>query len=237
MLSTYQTRTAQLLQNPSSAATQLYQTSDINIWINIARGQIAGASECIRVYGSLSLTTGTQVYPFSAINVSTIAGVAGVLHTRGSVIGVASGGLWLHPRPFPYFQLYFLSIPVPAQAQPVEYSQYGQGAGGSIYFNPVPDQNYTVSLDCVCYPINLVDDTTPEALVYPWTDCVAYFAAYLALMSAQRVSDADHMWQQYQTFMALARSMSNGDVSPSQYIQSGDPTRSNKLGVSPKGGG
>ena len=235
MLAQYQTQTQQLLQNPPSAASSLYALSDLTDYINTARGQIAGEGECIRVYGTLAAVAGTRAYPFSGITLSGVSGVEGVFNVRGATIGVASGQSWLHPRPFPYFQLYYLNNPVPEEDTPVDYSVYGQGSAGSIYLNPVPDQSYTLSLDCVCYPVPLVDDITAEALPYPWTDCVAYFAAYLALLSAQRTSDADHMFQLYQTFMSRARQFVNGAVNPGQYSQQGNPTRSGQLGVTPKG--
>ena len=234
MLAAYLLRTTQLLQNPPASAS-LYAPSDLTSYINTARGQIAGESECVRVMGTLALTAGTQVYPLSSVSVSGTAGVAGVLNVRGANVSVASGQAWLHPRPFPYFQTYYLNNPVPQQGMTKQYSQFGQGAGGSLYVNPVPDQAYTLNLDCVCYPIALVDDTTAEAIPYPWTDCVPYYAAFLALMSAQRTGDADHMWQQFQTFMQRARQMANPSVNPMQAAQSGNPTRSGQLGM--QGGG
>jgi hypothetical protein len=239
MLTSYLTQVTRLLQNPSVANLALYATADLTAYINQARGQIAGEGECVRVYGTLALTGGTLSYPFSAISVDPLAtlGIQGVFNVRGATVGVAMGQAWMRPRSFPYFQLYFLNNPVPVQDRPVEYSQYGQGESGSLYFNPVPNIPYTASLDCVCAPAPLVDDTTPEALPYPWTDCVQYFAAYMALLSAQRTSDADAMFSRYQTFMTRARTMSNGKVNPGQYPQSPNPTRPNQLGVSAGGAG
>ena len=234
MLTTYLTETNRLLQNPA-ATSALYSTSDLTAYINIARGQIAGESESIRVYAPMALLPSQQVYPFSAITLTGTPGVSGVFNVRGLTIGIASGQSWLRPRSFPYFQLYFLNNPETEVAAPIEYAQYGQGATGSLYFNPTPDQDYTAYLDCVCFPIPLVDDTTVEALPYPWTDCVPYFAAYMALMSAQRAPDADHMFQLYQTFAGRARQMSNSSVVPNQASQSGNPTRAGQLGVSQKG--
>jgi hypothetical protein len=237
VLASYLLRTQQLLQNPA-AATSLYSTPDLYSYINTARGQIAGEANCVRHQGTLALTTSGQTYPFTAINtgVSTVTGINSVLNVRGVTLGVASGQVWLSPRPFPYFQLYYLNNAVPQAGQPREYSQYGQGEAGSIYFSAMPDSTYTATLDCVCTTINLVDDTTVEAIPYPWTDCVPYFAAYLAYLSAQRTSDADHMWQIYQTFMTRARQMANGEVTPSQFAQSANPVRMNQLGVSGGGG-
>jgi len=238
VLAAYLTRVTQLLQNPP-ASTQLYATSDLTSYINTARGQLAGETECIRYAGTLTLSAGTQSYAFSAVDlgVSSTTGISGMFNTRGLTIGIASGQIWVRPRGYPYFQLYFLNNPVPSQGVPREYSQFGQGTQGSLYLAPVPDQPYVLTLDCVCKPIDLIDDTTVEAIPYPYTDCVPYYAVYLAYLSAQRSSDADEYWKQYQTFVSRARQLANGSVNPQQYPQSGNPTRSNQLGIQPTKGG
>ena len=154
MLNSYLTQTTRLLQNPAVPNLELYNTVDLTAYINTARGQIAGEGECIRVYGTLVLTGGTQVYPFASISVdpTSTLGIAGVFNVRGANISVGVGQVWMRPRPFPYFQLYFLNNPVPTTGRPKEYSQFGQGANGSLYFNQAPDAPYTVSADCVCIP-------------------------------------------------------------------------------------
>jgi len=237
MLTLYLTRTQQLLQNPG-ASTQLYSTSDLTSYINVARGQLAGETECIRAYSTLQMTAGTGVYGFSSIT-GLPTGAAGVFNVRGATLNIGNGQVWMEPRPFPYFQLYYLNNPVPVLAQPTVYSQFGQGVNGTLYFNPTPDQNYVMNVDCVCYPAALSTDTDPEAIPYPYTDSVPYYAAYLAYLSAQRAADADRMWQQYQLFSSRARQISNGSVNPGQYPQSGNPVRANQLGVQPQqqGGG
>ena len=234
MLTAYLTRTQQLLQNPP-ANSQLYATSDLTSYINSARGQLAGETECIRQYATLALTAGVGTAGFSSATLP--ASVAGIFTVRGVTISLAGGQVWMRPRPFPWFQLYHLNNPVPQQGQPTVYSQFGQGSAGTLYVDPVPDQNYTLNLDAVCLPIALVDDTTAEAIPYPYTDAVPYYAAYLALTSAQRTADAQAMWQQYQTFASRARSMSNGAVNPGQYPQGGNPVRAGQLGIQSQSGG
>lgn len=250
MLSQYETRTQQLLQNPN-APTTLYSLPNIDSWINQARGQLAGEAECIRVQGTLALTTGQRVYNFSSISIGTptATGVQGVINARQVLRVVASGYTWLRPRPFEWFTFYKLNNPLPQQGAPTEWAQYGQGAapqpslqsaGGSIYVDPVPDQSYTLQLDCVCYPIILADDSTVEAIPYLWTDAVPYFAAYLALLSAQsqaRQADAERMFQRYTEFVNRARTFSTPSVLGPQYAQQANPVRQNQLGVQPRQGG
>lgn len=235
MLSTYLLQTTQLLQNPPSQANTLYQTSDLTDYINTARGQLAGETECIRRKGTLALTLGNGVYSFTAI-VFADTSVSAAFAVRGITFSIGTGQRWMRPRPFPYFQLYHLNNPVPEPGAPTTYSQYGQGSTGSIYVDPVPDQNYTLNLDCICAPTPLLDDTTVEAIPYPYTDAVPFFAAYLALMSARRLTDADALWKQYQTFAARARGMSNGPVLPQQYPQSPSLVRAGQLGTQQSGG-
>ena len=62
--------------------------------------------------------------------------------------------------------------------------------------------------NCVCTPIDLVDDTTAEAIPFPWTDAVPYFAAYLAFMSGRRPIEAKGMYDIYDATMKRSRSQS-----------------------------
>lgn len=236
-LSTYITRTQLELQNPAGAAAKLYTTADITTYINLARGQLCGESECIRNFGTLPITANNRVYNFSSIALaSPSTGIQGPLHVRQSLVQIGTGSLWLHTRPFEWFTYYALNNVAPPTGMPQRWTQYGQGTTGSLYFDPVPDQSYTINVDTVCYPIDLVDDTTFEAIPYPWTDVVPFYAAWYALTSAQRQADADEMMKRVNLYMAKARGMSNPDVLPNAYSQpASDPTLPNRLGIS--GGG
>lgn len=221
-LTAYQNQVTRLLQYPA-APTSLYATSDITTWINSARQQLAAEGECIRVACTLSITHGGgNVYPFSSITIPGSLGYLEVLNVREIVV---SGANMLNPWPFEYFNRYFLSPP-PANGPPTDWTQYGQGVNGTLYINPTPAiaQTYTLNLDTVMLPIVLVDDTTIEAIPYPWTDAVAYYAAYLALLSAQtgaRQADAQRMFERYTEFVNRARRFSNPSVLNFQYPQSG----------------
>ncbi len=234
MLTSYQNRTALLLQNPK-APTPLYSAADLTTYINVARGQLAGDSEAIRDYSTLALTASTRSYPFSAIATQASGSIVqGVLNVRTAWVVVGSGQVELTPRPFEWFSLYNLNNPVPPVGRPDTWSQFAQGVLGSIFVDPLPDTGYTLRLDTVCYPVDMVDDTTPEAIPYPWTDAVPFFAAYYALLSSQnatRQADADRMMARYSEFTSRARRTSNASVLPMTYEQSGDPTESNKLGL------
>ena len=253
-LTIYQSRLQNLLQYPSTAATQLYATADLTTWINQARLQLAGESECIRRMGTISTVVDQREYSFSGINtgVAATTGVAGVMNVRMMNYDVGTGQQFIYPRAWEWFMFYNLNNPVPSSGAPVEWSQFKQGsagtstqsdATGSFYLDPIPDFIYGLNLDCVCYPIELVDNNTIEAIPFEWTDAVTFLAAYYALLSSQtsaRVQDAERQFNFYTAFVERARKAANPSVNRWMYQQSPDPTMLQKLGVQPgatRGGG
>lgn len=239
MLTTYQTQVNQLLIYPV-APGPLYSTSDLTLWINRARQQLAGESESIRVLGTIATVANTQAYNFSGINVAGVSGVASALHVRSIRAAVGSGWSRLRVRNWEWFESYELNTATPASDFPAVWAQYAQGAAGSFYLSPIPDQIYNLICDCVCLPIPLVDDTTPEAIPALWQDAVAYYAAYLAMLSAQsaqRQNDAQRMFGYYSDFVERARKFATPKVNPYLYPQNSDPTLINKIGLTPKAQG
>lgn len=241
MLNQYLSDTQNLLQLPGTASTQLYSTANLTRWINIARSQLAGEAECIRALGTINTVVGQRPYNFSSIStgVSATTGIAGPLNTRDIMYAVGSGNQWVRGKAWEWFFLYKLNNPVPASGPPKEWAQFGQGVTGSFYLDPLPDFTYVLTVDCTCYPIDLVDDTTVEAIPRLWTDAVSFFAAYYALLSSQtsaRQADAERMFNHYETFVERARKASNPSVARFQFEQAGDPTQGNKLGIQARGG-
>ena len=252
MLTQYTNDTKNLLQSPT-APIQLYSTTNLTRWINIARGQVAGESEAIRVIGTISTVINQRSYNFSAINIGVPAttGAQGAMHVRSVTYNVGqntyglAGQQWIPPRSWEWFTLYHLNNPVPSVGPPTTWSQFGQGAAGtgtgssatgSFYVDPPPDAVYQLNLDCVCYPIALVDDTTIEALPYQWVDCVPFFAAYYAYLSSQtgaRQADAERMFNHYKEFLQRARQAANPSVNRSSYEQAGDPAQAAKMAIKP----
>lgn len=217
MLTLYQTQTQQLLANPA-APTILYSLSDITAYINTARTQLAGESGCVRALTTLSVTSASQVYQFASIT-SLPASVQGVYQVRQMNLVSGSGQVYMGSRSFPWAELYWLNNPSPTPAVPTEWAQYGNATTGSLILNTLPDQTYVLIPDVTCYPVLLTTDTTPEAIPYPYTDCVSYLAAYYALMSSQRSQDADKMYGRYQEFLTRARKISIPNVLSMQYDQ------------------
>ncbi len=241
LLSVYQQQTNSLLQNPASAANPLYALSDITAFINRARVWLAGDAEAIRNYATLNLVVGQRAYNFSDVVLTApTAGIAGVFNIRYVWYQVGEGQQRLRPRPWAWFATYRLSNPVPPSGPPIVWSQYAQGENGSIFIDPLPDYAYVCPVDTVCVPIDLVDDTTVDAIPDPWTGTVCFLAAYFALLSAQnaaRQGDADRMMQRYVEFKNKARTQSTPSILPNIYEQTPSPTRGNLLGIQPSGGG
>lgn len=191
-----------------------YTTANLTIYINDARVQVAGASESIRGLASLALTNGTPNYAYaSATGFAT--GVGGLLSVRKMRVQVSGVFVEVMNREWDWFWSYCLCGPAASTpGAPNTFSELNPGIAGQLYVSPTPNQGYTASLDAVCYPIPLVNDSTVEALPYPWTEAVQYYAAYLALLNAQRNADADAMFQRYEVFERRGTQMTTPTALP-----------------------
>ena len=105
--SVYLPQTRNLLQLPGTNSTSLYTDANLTLWINIARGQVAGEAECIRVHGTIPTVIGQDSYTFAGINIGVPAttGVQGVIDIHSMHYKVGGGQLWMTPRPWPWFSL------------------------------------------------------------------------------------------------------------------------------------
>ena len=219
MLTQYLTQTQNLLQAPT-ASNALYNTETLTGYINTARGQIAGEAQCVQYFTSFTTTAGNRSYPFSSIPNSPSAGIQAAFAVKTLWYTNNGGNTRIQFQSFEWFSLYNLNEPTQSSGIPTTWTQYGQGTGGQIWFDPVPDNTYTISVDGLWYPIELVDDTTIEAIPYFFTDAVPYYAAYLALLSAQigvRTQQSDEMYKRYEEFMSRARNAVTSPVLPWQY--------------------
>jgi hypothetical protein len=198
VLTAYETATLQLFQAATSVVP-LISTPQLDANINSARAQVAAEGECIRATGTLALTANVQGYPFSSISTGNPA-IPTVIAIRSCSIGP----LPLDVRGWEWFAAYYLGrSPV---GSPRIVAQQGQGVSGTVFFSPIPNGALTAAFDAVCLPETLVDDSTPEAIPYPWTDAVPFWATWLCMMNAQRQADADMMFSRYeQIMMRLAR--------------------------------
>jgi hypothetical protein len=115
------------------------------------------------------------------------------------------------------FQAFFRSYNTMLQNWPSDCAQHGEGGAGVLYLFPLPSQITAMEWDCLCLPLALVDDLTPEAIPPPWTDAVQFYAGYLALSNAQREGGADRMLKIYDMMMKTARKQAEAPFVPDAY--------------------
>lgn len=208
MLNQYLQTTQLLLKDTKM---ERYNLFDLQTYVNVGRGQVAGEGECVRVLAAIPTVISQQVYPFSGISVSGSPGVGSVLSVRM----ITGSGALLTPREWEWFNSYYVASPT--SGTPAEWCQYAQGALGSVLLNPIPSAAISLQADTVCLPLALSSDASPEAIPYPWTDAVPYYAAYMALLTAQQAEAAANLLAIYELFMRRARSQSAPTVLPQQY--------------------
>lgn len=256
MLTSYLNTTKLLLQNPA-APVGLYSDANLTAFINTGRAQLAGEAECCRYLATFTTTIANRVYFYSGLNTGTasVSGLSGALNVRALRYAVGDGYQWIRPRSWPWFDFYKMNNPVPGSGAPEVWAQFGQGGAGAgsitgvgggsmtpgnLFLDPIPDLAYVITADCTCYPQTLAADADVEAIPYMFTEAVPYYAAYLALLSAQnnaRMADAQRYFEMYKMFVDRARHAANPSVNRYLYEQSQDPSQINKLGIQKSVGG
>lgn len=216
-LNGYVSATQRLLSNPA-APTTLYSTADIQSYVNTARLQMAGETECVRGIATLAVTGATNTYAFSAV-AGLPTGAQAIYSVRQILRVSGTGQVYMGPRPYPWAQLYWLNNAAPVAGTPTEWSQFKIGVQGSLVLDKTPDTSYTLNLDAVLEPSVLTSDGDPELIPDRYTDAIPYFAAYYAYMSAQRQSDADLMYGRYKDFVKRAQMIAVPNILPDIYDQ------------------
>lgn len=137
------------------------------------------------------LNAGQEAYNFSSIDLSQFPGVGAITAVKSVAIIYSN---YRYALPCYSWSVYQAMVRQYAAGQyeyvPTFMSQYGQGAGGSLFFYPLPSQPYQMEWDCICAPSDLTTDQDYEALPAPWTDGVPYFAAHLAFLEMQNANAA-----------------------------------------------
>lgn len=203
MLTSYQQQTQRLLND---AANRFFNTDDLTVYINLAREDVARQTQCLRANATLSTVVGMQSYPIAGLTPplgTALLSPLNVRNLRNLVQGIYRR---MEPRPWEWFSNYYLdgfnSVSV---GPPKVWTQQTQGASGIVWVWPTPDAIYPIISDCVWFPIALADDSTPEAIPEPWQEVIPYFAAYIALVQAQRLGDAQTLYTLYGKFTQSAR--------------------------------
>lgn len=164
----------------------------------------------------LSTVPGLETYRYGT-NVRTAMGIQDVIQVKGVAVnwgGVSGSSLvTLEQWSFTKYQAFLGYYGVNLGGNPAVWCSYQN----TVKMRPVPSSVWPMQLDTVCTPIALASDTDVEAIPYPYTDSVKYYAAYLALMNSQRPQDADRMEALYNKTMNEARSFTQRTFVPYIY--------------------
>lgn len=179
-LTTYVTATQRLLHDANQA---FWTTPELTDYINAARNKVAAATGCVRYLDtSISLIAGQEQYAFSSF-----AHAGATIDVFGVTLIWGNERISLQFKPWTEFTA-FLRPWVQFQQAPMVWTKYGSG---SIYVGPKPDQTYSTEIDTIETPSALVDNTTVEQLIYPYTEAVPYYAAYMAKHKEQSYAEAN----------------------------------------------
>lgn len=187
-LSTYVTEVRRLLHDANG---RFWSTSELQDYVNDGRKRCAIDTHCLRSLETCTLTTDTETYSFAALTSKTTRAFDLLNFT------VIWGNqripmLWM---PWTEFNAR-LRVWTSNHSRPVCWSFQGTSLG-TLYVGPVPDQDYSAEAD-ICYvPVDLVDDTTVDELVFPYTAPVAFYAAYKAKLKEQSYGEAQNFLEQY----------------------------------------
>lgn len=221
-LNSYLSQTQNLLHDTNA---QFYTTSQLTTYINQARAKTAAAGQCCRFLppsGTINTVANQETYTFAAINALLPAQLTSVLGVVTIAVNIGTSKPCLRRYSWSAFQAYLRSYSIGLTGYPMIFAQYGQGTpytdvstatsantSVQIYLWPIPSAIYAMDWDCYCLPIALVNDSTPEAIPYPFTDAVPYYACHLALMGAQRFADAEKMESRFKMKIREAQSQSD----------------------------
>lgn len=152
--------------------------------VTISGGGGSGATATTTLTYTVQAVPNQEVYSFQSIPQSSMPPGVGSILTVRSVAWIWTNwryaGTYLG---FSKFQARVRNFTVGSYSEsPFYWSSFGQGTAGSFYIYPPPDQTYPMELDCIGLPIDLADDTAPDAIPAPWTLAVPFYAAYLALL-------------------------------------------------------
>lgn len=203
MLTYYQQQTQRLLND---AGAHFFALDDLTEYINLARNDVARQTQCLIAEGTLTTVVGQQSYTFPSIAPVPV-GLESPINVRNIRAPYNSWFRRLEARPWQWFANYYLDgyNSIATDAVPKLWTQQTQGESGTLWIWPTPSAVASITADAVWYPALLVDDTSPEAIPHPWSECVSYFAAYMALVQAQRLTDAGNLYGLYQKFLQSAR--------------------------------
>ena len=185
-LSDYITDTRRLLHDVNG---NFWTDAELTSYINEGRANTVRDSGCKRVLQSYTLTVGVETIPFSS------------LPQGNNTLDILNINLYWGDSRWPMYYMAWTDFNAQLRfwqnynGRPIGFSMYGYK---TIYIGPKPDQTYTVELDTVVLPTDLVSGADPDTdIPDPFTECVPFFAAYMAKFQEQSYGEAEIFKQQY----------------------------------------
>jgi len=170
------------------ANANFWTDQELTIDINGARQRLVRDTGALRRLQTSTVTQGKEVYNFAdlpegdqTMDVLTIN-----LYWGTTRVPLMYKPWTQFNAELRYYQSYI--------GQPVAFSLYGTN---SFYIGPLPDQTYTIELDTVIRPVDMVNLSDVEVIKDPWTEPVPYYAAYTAKFKEQSYGEAEIFRQQY----------------------------------------
>lgn len=138
-----------------------------------------------------------EQYLFSNVDLSNFPGIGSIYFVRSVSVIYANYRYSLPYLEWTRYQAYVRTYPFSYTYVPTYFSQFAQGAAGSLFMYPWPSQTYQMEWDCLFLPSDLTDDQSVEALPQPWQDAVPYYAAKMAFEELQNLNTAKYYEDQF----------------------------------------
>lgn len=192
-LNAYIQQVQQLLHDP---AAQNWSTSQLTGYINTARNRVAQDTYCLRqIVPNFALTAGVENYTIAAVTSQLGLSVIDVMGI--DLYYSATNRQSLFYFPWTVFNARYRAW-TGTQQRPEAFTRMG---GLQVYFGPNPDQAYNTDWIVSCNPQALVTDATVEQIPAPFTDCIQFFAAYLAKFQEQALGEAAIFKNEYVSWL------------------------------------
>ena len=176
--------------------------------VTLVSGAGTGATAIAVVSGLNVTATSQEVYSFSSVTpmvATSGSGIQNIFELNSVSVIWGTFRYTLKHVSFSKYQAVGRPYTAGYQYIPAVWAQFGQGVNGSVYLYPIPNSNYQMEWDTLCVPNDLNVNTDVEAIPYPFTEAVPFYAAYYAFQMKQRNADADRMWKEAQKMVQRAR--------------------------------
>jgi hypothetical protein len=185
-LANYITYTRRLLHD---ANANFWTDSELTDYINAGRNRVTADTGCSRSLQSYSLISGQESYVFSSVLPlgSTTIDVLNITLLWGNM------RVPMNYMPFTEFNSR-MRVWQSYTGRPVVFTVYGQS---TVYVGPIPDQVYVTEWDTVVSPTTLVNSGDVETILFPYTEPVTYYAAYMAKYKEQSYQEAQMFHDEY----------------------------------------